>query len=93
MVMSFLSAWNQCVLLKADFWAVMQRHRWWQRGRGEGTIRAVFGLENQRSIICQGLGNDYTMAALSFSLALSFLSSWFLLAFVKTRCSDACPTT
>lgn len=53
---------------------------------GEGTIRGSFGPENQRRIICQGLGNYYTMVALSYSLsALSLVPLFLLLAW----CCDA----
>lgn len=89
--MSFLGARDHSALLKADFWAVTQWHRW-RRHRGAGTIRGSFGLENQRTIICQGLGNDYTVAALS-STFLSFSLPALSLAFVKAGCPDACPTT
>lgn len=43
---------------------------WWERA------------ENQRSIICQGLGNDYTMAALSHFLLLQFFSPLFCQSWV-----------
>lgn len=35
-VMSFFSAWNQSVPLKADFWAVTQCHRWQRLGEAGG---------------------------------------------------------
>lgn len=90
MVMSLLGAWNQERPLES--W-LLSRYAMPQvsetqgsRRLGEGMIRGSFGRENQRSIICQGLGNDSTMAAHS-------LLPLFLLAFVKADRCDACPTT
>lgn len=60
----------------------------WEVGGGGGTIRGSFGPENQRSIICQGLENDYTMAALSPAVSHSLFSllPLFFHAFVKAGC-------
>lgn len=86
----FLCLKSQRPLEKRTFWAVMQRHRW-QTCReagswGEGMRKGVnFGPENQSSIRCQVLGNDYTIA----SLPLSFS---FLCTSGKSQCHDSCPT-
>lgn len=62
----------------------------WRSGRlGDWTIRS-FGWENQRSIICQVLGNDYPMASLLCSF-FCVLPCFPPFASVKAGCSDGCP--
>lgn len=91
LVMSFLSAWNQSLLLKTDFWAVMQCHRWHrekaQSGArlGEGT-RGSFGPAESRkskeyhmSGIRKWLHNGsslFSFPSPSLPLSFCFCSIW-----------------
>lgn len=89
MVMSFLGALESEHPLESwllSSYALPQVVETQRSGRlGEGTISGSFGPENQRSIICQELGNDYTMAAPShFSFFLSSRS--FPFVFVMLWC-------